>query len=709
MMMCPDISESERIPRLRAYYLSHAQMAVDRSLVPWKCGRSLLLYCEGWEAASHAPTVRLRRSQAEAYLLKNTVPVIFPGDLIVGQPDFRPFTAEEEERKKRADTIGIGIPEIRGRADHLALDYPMLLEQGISGVLATLHEKQDALDLFDGKNAEDWEYYECCITELEGVLELQRHYRQAVTEKAEKCTGAEREELLALAEVLRQVPEKPARTFREALQSIHLFLFSLYGIYSAGRPDQYLLPYYRRDLAAGILTEAGAQELIDCFCIQYIANMSQWAAAGFMLGGRDTEGHPVENELTWHFLAGIRHTHAPDPNVGFCVTEETSEEILRFAAELNLEGHAQPQIWNSDAVSRSMQRNGYDLPASYAFTHSTCVEITPIGRSGVSITSPYINVLGIFMKAFNACRDGDSFETLWNAFEKEFRADWKNAFLQENLWQMERARNCTDPMRISVFIHSCLENRRSNDAGGADYNDLEPNLLGMTNTIESLNVVNRLIFQEKALTFSEFQKILADNYQGHEEILRKIRRETVHFGVGDPEADAIAKRVADLLLSIFGECRTVRGASVVPGAFSYRDHAKHGAKTPATPDGRLAGSPLADGSGPVQGYDDRGPTLSLISTTAWEPARFLGGTAVNVKLDRKTPPETLVALIRGYLRTEGAQLQFTVVDPEELSDAKVNPDAHRDLLVRIGGYSDFFVRLPEALQDDVISRAQNGC
>lgn len=707
--MCPDISESERIPRLRAYYLTHAQMAVDRELVPWKCRRSLLLYREGWADAGNAPTVRLRRSYAEAYLLRNTVPVLFPEDLIVGQPDFSPFSDDEKERMKRADSVGAGIPAQRGRADHLALDYPMLLEQGISGVLGTLHEKQDALDLFDGQSAEDWEYYECCIVELEGVLELQRHYREAAEKKAAECTGKEREELLALAEVLRQVPEKPARTFREALQSVHFFLFSLYGIYSAGRPDQYLLPYYQRDIAAGILTEAGAQELVDCFCIQYIANMSQWAAAGFMLGGRDSEGNPVENALTWHFLASIRHTHAPDPNVGFCVTEATSPEILRFAAELNLEGHAQPQIWNADAVSRSMRKNGYDVSASYSFTHSTCVEITPIGRSGVSITSPYINVLGIFMKAFNGCHDGDSFEELWNAFDREFRAYWKTAFLQENLWQLERARNCTDPMRISVFIHSCMENRRSNDAGGADYNLLEPNLLGMTNTIESLNVVKRLVFEEKLLTFSEFQKILADNYEGHEDILRKIRYGTVHFGVGDPETDALAKRVSDLLLSIFGECRTVRGARVVPGAFSYRDHAAHGKRTQASPDGRIAGTPLADGSGPVQGYDDRGPTLSLVSTTAWEPARFLGGTSVNVKLDRKTPAEALLALIRGYLHTEGAQLQFTVVDPEELLDAKAHPDAHRDLLVRIGGYSDFFVRLPETLQDDVISRAQNGC
>lgn len=132
---------------------------------------------------------------------------------------------------------------------------------------------------------------------------------------AEAASDGEKAELLALADTLERVPAKPARTFRAALQSIHLFLYSLYGIYSAGRPDQYLLPYYRNDIENGILDEVTAQELIDCFCLQYMNNMSAWAAAGFMLGGRDPEGKAVENVLTWHFLMAISHTHTPDPHI----------------------------------------------------------------------------------------------------------------------------------------------------------------------------------------------------------------------------------------------------------------------------------------------------------------------------------------------------------------------------------------------------------
>ena len=231
----------------------------------------------------------------------------------------------------------------------MALDYEKLLSLGVEGLIEEQKAFRDALDLpTDGRNVERYEFHQSCVIELEGVLTLQKNYADEARRMASLADGAQRDELFALAKTLDHVPAKPARTFREALQSVHLFLYCLYGIYSAGRPDQYLLPYYRRDIEAGILDEASAQELIDSFCLQYMNNMSAWAAAGFMIGGRDPDGNPVENALTWHFLTAIRHTHTPDPNVGFCVTEETSGEILAYAAEIIREGHGNPQIWNSD-------------------------------------------------------------------------------------------------------------------------------------------------------------------------------------------------------------------------------------------------------------------------------------------------------------------------------------------------------------------------
>ena len=700
--------KSLRIDQLRSFYLNHSPMSVNKNLNCWKCHRSLMLYVKGWnEASEKADTLRIRRSYAEAYMLRNTKPIIIPGELIVGQPNLEPFSENEQ---KEYDAIMEKIemmPPRRGRWDHLALDYQLLLDKGINGIIEILNTELDKIDTGDGSLTERYEFLLCCKIELEGLLEMCRSYADKALELAGKSEGEERAEYLKLHDVLKQVPANPARTFREALQSIHMFTWSLYGLYSFGKPDVYLFPYYKNDTENGIMTRDEAQELIDCFFLQSVPNMSSWAAEGLMLGGRDENGNKVENELTWLFLNAISHTHVPDPNVGFCVTDETSGEILNYAAQLICDGHCQPQIWNSDEVTRSMLKNGFDQKAAYMFTLSTCVETTPIGCSGISITSPYINLLKIFLDSFEKCNDESSFDNIFESFTAEFNKYAKKVILQENLWQLERGRNSTDPMRISVLIHDCIERGKSNDCGGARYNQLEPNILGMQNTTESLNVIKKLIFEEKKITVSELKKAMADNYENQGDLLLYIRNKVAHFGTGDAEANKIAKMVSDMVLKTFDPMTTVRGAKIIPGAFSYRAHEKHGRVTPASPDGRKAGMPLNDGSSPVQGYDNMGPTLSLASTVAWEPSRFLGGTAVNIKINKGVEPQKIAALIRGYMKTHGSQIQFNIVDSQTLIDAKKHPEMHKDLLVRIGGYSDFFVTIPEKLQDEIISRTMN--
>ena len=703
-----ETERSSRIEELREYYLNNSPMSINKNLVCWKCHRSLMLYNEGWEkSAWSADTVRLRRSAAEAYMLENTTPIIIPGELIVGQPDFSYFSDEEKTRYDEYIKTEQIMPIKRGRADHFAPDYQLLLDVGINGMLKITEDELNKIDVCDGSCAERYEYFLCCKTELEGLLKMCDSYARYARELANNSEGNQKKEYKELYEVLKQVPANPARTFREALQSIHMFTWSLYGIYSYGKPDVYLLPYYKRDIENGVLTPEGAQELIDCFFLQSIPNMSSWAAEGLMLGGRDENGNIVENELTWHFLTAIEHTHIPDPNVGFCVTDETSDEILHYATKLITDGHCQPQIWNSDEVTRSMLRNGFDEKAANMFTLSTCVETTPIGCSGISITSSYINLLQIFLDSFNKCDNSFDFEQVFDCFERGMNEYFKKIIIQENLWQLERGRNSTDPMRVSMLVHDCIKRGKSNDCGGAIYNTLEPNILGMQNTTESLNVIKRLVFDEKFLTIEEFQKILSSNYVGHESLLLKIRNKTTHFGTGDPQINALAKKVADSVLKAFEPMTTVRGAKVIPGAFSYREHEIQGRTTPASPDGRKSGEPLNDGSCPVQGYDNLGPTLSLASTVSWEPSRFLGGTSVNVKINKGVEPKKIAALIKGYLKTHGSQLQFNIVDTETLIEAQKNPDMYRDLIVRIGGYSDFFVTIPKRLQDEIISRSAN--
>ncbi len=707
--MIPNITEATpRIKALREYYMTNSPMVLDQELNFYCCHKNLLLYVDGWENSISAPTLRLRRSMTEAYRLANTRPVIFPGELIVGQIDFAPLTPEEQAKYDdyyyRRWNI---IPKKEGRADHTALDYTMLLEKGVLAMIEMLDEKLADIDLSDGKNVARYEFYTSCKIELEGLIEMSEKYASEALRLASESEGAQKEEYLELARILKKVPARPAETFREALQSIHTYTWSLYGLYSYGKPDVYLLPYYRRDIENGILTPEKAQELIDSLFLMTIPNISSWAAMGFMLGGRDKDGNAVENELTWHFLTAIEHTHIPDPNIGFCVTEETSEEILHYAAKLIKDGHCQPQIWNCDEVIRSMISNGFAPEDARQFTLSTCVETTSIGCSGISITSPYINLPQIMLDALKKCDDSCDIDTLLNTFAVEFSKFCDSAILKENLWQLERTRNANDPMRASILIHDCLEKELAADGGGARYKQLYPNILGMQNVSESFNVIRQLVFEQKKVSLSELKKAIECDFEGFDELLYTIKNKTVHFGTGDAKANEMAKRVADIMLDTFSKMKTIHGANIIPGAFSYREHQIQGMVTGATPDGRRSGAPFNDGSNPVQGYDNCGPTLSIASTSAWEPSRFLGGIAINVKLSADVSPEKIATLIKGYLKTHCSQLQFNIVDPETLLNAQKNPDQYRDLLVRIGGYSDYFVRLPKSLQDDVISRSTN--
>ncbi len=703
------IKVTDRINNLREYYLKFSPASINEEIAPWHCHRSLLLYLQGWsEYKAKADTLRLTRSYSEKYLLENMKPVIIPGELIVGQPDYSDFSEQEQRDFDEVCSKRNYMPLKRGRGDHLAMDYQLLLDKGVDGIIQILNEKINKIDFDDGTQIEKYEYYLCAKTELEGLRTLCLDYRDEALRLANISEGIEKEEYIALYEVLKQVPLKGARTFREALQSVHMYTWSLFGIYSFGKPDVYLYPYYRRDIDNGILTAPQAQELIDSFILQSVPNMCSWAAEGMMLGGRDKDGNKVENELTWHFLNSISHTRLPDPNIGFCVTEETGEDILKFAVSLIKKGYTHPSIWNSDAVSRSMIKNGYDKEAANMFTLSTCVEVTPIGSSGVSITSPYINLLKIFLESLKKCDDDCSFDDIFSVFSEDFRVYAKECMIRENLWQIERKRNSTDPVRTSLLIHDCIQRGMSHDSGGARYNAIEPDILGMQNVSESFNCIYRIVFEQKKFTLSEYKKALECDYEGEYESLRNyIINKVPHFGTRDEISDKIQKRVADMILETFKNKKTPRGANVIPGAFSYRDHEIEGRSTPASPDGRKSGMPLNDGSCPVQGYDDKGPTMSLASTVSWEPSRFLGGISVNVQLNPNLDDDKIIALIKGYIKTEGVQLQFNIVDVETLRDAQKNPECHRDLLVRIGGYSDFFVCIPKSLQDEVISRTYN--
>ena len=704
-MQCPECTQ--RVRNLRNYYMKNSPVSVV-GYPPWKVQRTMMLFYQGWREGVHQPTTRLRRAYGEQYMQAHMEPIIDPEELIVGQPDLHPLSDTEQVLHDQYDDIYRNvIPPNRGRADHMGLDYGKLLQVGVHGLLDEIHANDAKLDLFNADDLAKHEFNLGCEMELQGLLMLAQHYVEKARAMAQEANEPRKSELLEIARVLEKVPANPAETLREALQSVHFYTFSLLGIYSAGRPDQYLYPYFRHDMDNGILTLSQAQELLDCFCLHYITNMCSWAAAGFEVGGRTRDGKAVENELTWMFLESIRHTRSADPSVGLAVTSETSPELLKYAAEIVAEGHTHPAFWNDQGITDSMIRNGYSEYDAHWWTHSTCVEITPIAKSGVSITSPYVNVLKVLLDALDEAQDGISFDDLIELFRKHMNAQMVKDIYQENMWQMERSRNGNDPFRASCLTDNCIALGKSHECGGAPYNFIEPNMLGMLNTIESLNIIWNLVYVEKRLSLSKFREICKSNYENQEELRQYIIRKLPHFGNNETFSDALAKRVSDIVLESCSPLRSYRGAKIIPGAFSYREHAIQGRLTPASPDGRKACMPLTSGSDPVQGYDTSGPTASLLSTAMWQPTRFLGGTAVNMKLAKNTPnlSDVIVSLVKTYMQIGGSELQISIADTDTLLAAQTNPEAYQDLLVRIGGYSDFFVRIDKDMQDEIIRRA----
>jgi len=668
-----------RVEALRAAYMDSEMARCKLSYS--RARRMKLLYRRGWNAHPEIENPILRRAFADAYLLDHMTPVIVDGELIVGQPDFSPLTSEEAAEAN----LPCDMPGAPGRHDHMALDFEKLLRLGVNGLIAEI----------EAKNEPDNVFYAGALEELHALLRLAERYA-----KAARARG-----MGDAADILARVPANPAQTFREALQSIHFYSFALWGLYQAGRPDRYLYPYYRRDIDAGILTAAGAQELVDCFCLMYTTYITSSSSVGFMIGGVDPDGNPVENELTWHFLYSIGHTRTADPSIGLCVNEHTSPELLDAAARLIAAGYTHPAFYGDTLIIHSLIDHGYAPADARDYIHSCCVEITAAGKSSIWTVSPYHNMVCMLLDVMRTS-EADNFEAFYADYEEKLRACIIAGNEQENRWQAVRAVNGGEPLRVSVLVDDCIARGKSINEGGARYNDIQPNFLGLFNTADALTAIRLLVFEEKRLTMTEFCRILDADWEGFEPLRREAAEALPHYGNDDAMPDAMAKRLTESVAAICRTLTTYRGAKVVPALFSYNEHIRHGAQTPASPEGRHAGDPLCDGTNPVQGRDVKGPTAMLASTLSWDHAPFLGGIACNLELTRDMAmPEFIAALVKSYTG-RGMELQINVVNEETLLDAKAHPERHRNLVVRVGGYSDYFVTLSEKLQDEIISRTR---
>ena len=636
-------------------------------------------------------------------------------ELLVGRPCPDPAANSEELSQARQYLEGLPYARTPGQTGHCELDRRIVMQNGLDGALQLLADRAEL-----ASDAEQRDTCQAFRTALEGLRELIENARRAVLAAVPFASEGRRAELSEMAAVCARCAHQPPETFREALQLTWLVDLAVsFGddawLVSPGHLDRTLISYYRADIEQGRLTRAAALLLIECYYVLINEFVPDGLAVAVMVGGRDGEGRDLTNELSYLCLEALRRTKLVYPTVGICWHSATPAELVNLALELISQSYPSPAFFNDGTIQKGLQKYGLPPGESWNYINSTCVEITPVGASNVWVASPYFSVCSYLLVEIDAAAQSGTqpggFEAFLQAYFRRLSAAIAEAVDVENRSRQERERFGGKPLQ-SVFTRDCIERGLDIDRGGARYNWIECSFVGLANLVDSLEVIRQEIFEKNLLTFSKLNALLQTGFQWHERERSRFQNAYKKYGHGDASVDNLMALIVGF---VEGECArqdvVPAGARFVPGAFCWIMHEQLGRVCAATPDGRLAGTPFADGCGPAQGREKYGPTSAILSTTSWDHSAFVGGAAYNMKFNRQLlqNPEGLNGLrdlILTFLQRGGFETQVNVVDREILKKARVSPENYQDLIVRIGGYTDYFVRLSPQMQEEIISRTE---
>ena len=640
------------------------------------------------------------------------------GERIAGRPQLRaPTSAEAQQIEAGAATLGQIPPYPGGDAGHFHPDFDKLFSLGIGGL------QQEIATLSASATPEQATFYQSCAEALEGLA----CYILRVAEECDRVVAAGQasaasesisDDLADLGPICRRIATQPPVTFHEAVQLMFLTIVALWfaedhGLTAPGRMDQSLRRFYEADLAAGRIDAEQALELISCLYIQFNNLIPAGLALSVMLGGRNRQGQDATCEFTYLCLAARQATQLVYPTVALAWHEGSPAALTDYACRMLRTGIGDPAFFNDELIASGLRQHGVSEADSFSYMNSTCVEIKTVGNAHMWVTAPYINCAQHLLEAIDQVADGDTDAATFADFETVLR-DRFEAVVGEAarhlnaIWHQRSQTGCF-PL-ASCLIDDCLDKGLDFDRGGARYNWVENSFVGLANLVDGLITIEHLVY-DGDLSMPDLRDILRRNYADAEPLRQRILNRLPSYGNADETADAMAARWAHLLIEITGS-HQVGPHAYVPGFFCWVMHGRLGAETGATPDGRKAGAALADGAGSAQGRDRSGPTASALSTTCWDHQPALGGLVHNVRfsqsvLNDEAGLRALGDLVMTYLRRGGFEIQVNVVGSQILRAALANPEEHADLLVRVAGYSDYFVHLDEQLQEEIISRTEH--
>jgi len=633
---------------------------------------------------------------------------------------------------------------------HLSPNYRKVIDKGFGAVRREAKQKLDAMHgRMVGDAAEKYYFYRSIVIVCDAYILLARRYAAACRDTAVATRDANRKaELLEMADSLDWIAENPARSFYEAVQATFLYQTYLYldgnfqGL-SFGRFDQYTYPCLKAELEAGTITMADAQEIVDCFWLKVgalfgarvvlVARVTG-AYSTFQhltLGGVDRDGNDATTPVTFMALEAPARLQLHEPPVSLRVSSKTPDRLFECAFESSRRAGGIPCFQNETLIIDALvEGNHYALEDARDFCIIGCQEIGGSGNdypaTGGVHSLADVNFANVLLLAINngvnpmvgkkcapetgCLYEMQTFDDVLAAVktQMDYFVDW--LLTLNNCSEYVTMRERPIPA-LSAMLDGCMESGKDCVCGGAKYNSFGVPGTGSATIAESLLAIKYMCYDARLFTTKQMHDAVMANWVGYEEMRQQILNMPHHYGNNDPYADALFKWAMDTFAAAVCRGYSTRGR-FRPGLFTASSHVFAGGRAWATPDGRVAGESLSDCISPKQGADSNGPTAVLASACCFDHKPFTNGLALNMKF----APVTLASddsmakmknLLQTYFDMGGMEVQYNIVTSKTLRAAQENPDAHKNLVVRVAGFSAYFVELHRSLQNDIIARTEN--
>ncbi len=620
-------------------------------------------------------------------------------------------------------------PQLRATGSlfgHTVPGFEKLIRKGFDGIKAEAQTKLDNLDATNEDELNKKPFWEAMVIVCEAAGNFGLRYAQKAEEMAEVEKDARRKtELLDIAEVCSQVPQSPARTFQEALQTLwfgHLMmeLEDPPNAHSIGRMDQMLYPFYKQDVQNGILTRTQAHELLECFALKI---WKSYDVQNTMLGGVKTDGSDAVNEVSFLYLDVVERL---DIHLQISVRYHSNidRKFWRRVAGVNAKCRGIPQIFNDDVIIPALVKKGIPLEEARDYSIIGCIEVTIPGRADPRVVNHYTNLAKCLERALtdgdgngaktNALENFTSYDDVWGAYKVRVAEDIRNAAPHMNNAEIAQKERFPMPI-LSALTDDCIEKGIDITAGGARYNSTGVCGYGMANVGDSLAAIKKLVFEEGKLTLKDILDGMSANFEGKEALRQMLLNEVPKYGNDDDYVDSIVVGVCRHFCEELEPYRNPRGGKYHAHLFSFVAAVGGGTSTGALPDGRLAGEPVANSLAPQQGRDRNGITAFLKSVSKIDQTLAAAGTSLIFDLhpsilsggNGSDGVAKLESLLTTYLDLGGGHVECNIVDEQVLRAAQEEPEKYRNLSVRVAGYSAYFVNLSREMQEHIIQKTKN--